>query len=142
MANLVGRPVLDADGTRVGRVSDAVVRWDAGTAHPRVSGVLVGNHGAPSGSHRPRHSSGHRWQRDPAGSPAKNIHRLHAKQVAAIVSDLGQREQAQVAALVTPSAAAAALRELSPPNRDALLAELSDDDRSRLAALLHGDDVP
>ena len=41
LANLLGRPVLDTDGTRVGRVSDVVVRWDAGTAYPRVSGVLV-----------------------------------------------------------------------------------------------------
>ena len=41
LASLLGRPVHDTDGKRVGRVSDVVVRWNAGTAHPLVSGVLV-----------------------------------------------------------------------------------------------------
>ena len=75
------------------------------------------------------------------GSPAHAIRRLRAKQVAAIISDLGPREQAQVAALATPSAAAAALRELDPAKRDALLAELDADDRARLLTLLNEDDA-
>jgi sporulation protein YlmC with PRC-barrel domain len=41
LASLLGRPVRDGAGTRVGRVSDIVVRWDAGVAHPPVVGVLV-----------------------------------------------------------------------------------------------------
>ena len=32
LANLLGRPVLDIDGNRVGRVGDVAVHWDAGTA--------------------------------------------------------------------------------------------------------------
>ncbi len=257
LANLVGRPVLDPDGTRVGRVSDVVVRWDPGTANPRVSGVLVSVsrgfalvgsrdvtmeqskvhlrsaellvvipvrqegdialardvldhqlvdihgvqvvraadvylHRLPDGwelagvdvgfwslarrllpkrrmcppPHRaldwanlqtfvprssdtePPRAAGPATAAGPVGSgiqlgsPAKDLHRLRAKEVAAIFSDLGRREQAQVATLVAPSAAAAALRELSPKYRDALLAELSPDDRARLLALLHEDDAP
>jgi sporulation protein YlmC with PRC-barrel domain len=41
LAHLLGRPVRDDAGTRVGRVSDIVVRWDTGVAHPPVVGVLV-----------------------------------------------------------------------------------------------------
>ncbi len=41
LANLLGRPVLTADGSRVGRVDDVVVRWHADIAHPLVSGLLV-----------------------------------------------------------------------------------------------------
>ncbi len=41
LASLLGRPVLDLDGSRVGRVNDVVVHWEAGTGYPRVSGVLV-----------------------------------------------------------------------------------------------------
>jgi sporulation protein YlmC with PRC-barrel domain len=254
LANLLGRPVLDTDGTRVGRVSDVVVHWDAGTTYPRVSGVLVSlgkgfalvgsreltieqvkvqsrsagllvakpvrtegdialardvldhqlvdvqgiqvvraadvylcrlpdgwelagvdvsfwalsrrllrkrrtcppPHGAldwanvqtfvprstdaePIGPTGPAVAAGTVGSGIRLGSPAKEFHRLSAKEVAAILSDLGRREQAQVANLVTPSAAAAAVRELSPRNREALLAELSDDDRARLLALLHED---
>ncbi len=70
------------------------------------------------------------------GFPAKDFHRLGARDVAAILSDLGRREQAQVATLVTPSAAAAALRELSPKKREALVAELDHADQARFLALL------
>jgi hypothetical protein len=41
VANLVGRPVVDPTGNRVARVSDVVVRWESGTAHPPVNEVLV-----------------------------------------------------------------------------------------------------
>ncbi|MCW2687504.1 MAG: hypothetical protein JWR37_2394 [Mycobacterium sp.] len=33
--------VRNAAGTRIGRVSDIVVRWDAGSEYPAVTGVLV-----------------------------------------------------------------------------------------------------
>jgi sporulation protein YlmC with PRC-barrel domain len=42
VAHLLGRPVRDDAGTRVGRVADVVVRWDAGATHPIFVGVLVG----------------------------------------------------------------------------------------------------
>jgi len=41
LAHILGRPVRNAAGTRIGRVSDIVVRWDAGDEHPPVTGVLV-----------------------------------------------------------------------------------------------------
>ena len=41
------------------------------------------------------------------GTPAKDIQRLRAKEVASILSDLGRREGAQVASLVAPATAAA-----------------------------------
>src|SRR3954469_19605277 len=41
IAHILGRPVRDAAGTRVGRVSDILVRWDAGNEHPPVTGVFV-----------------------------------------------------------------------------------------------------
>ena len=41
MAHLVGRPILNSQGTRVGKVADIVVRWDPGVAYPPVTGVLV-----------------------------------------------------------------------------------------------------
>jgi hypothetical protein len=41
LAHLVGRPVLDSEGTRVGKVADIVVRWDPGVAYPPVTGVLA-----------------------------------------------------------------------------------------------------
>jgi sporulation protein YlmC with PRC-barrel domain len=40
LAHLLGRPVRDDAGTRVGRVNDIVVRWDTGVTHPPVIGVL------------------------------------------------------------------------------------------------------
>ena len=41
VAHILGRPVFSTAGTRIGRVSDIVVRWDTGTEHPPVTGVLV-----------------------------------------------------------------------------------------------------
>jgi magnesium transporter len=41
LAQILGRPVCNAADTRIGRVSDIVVRWDAGNEHPPVTGVLV-----------------------------------------------------------------------------------------------------
>jgi hypothetical protein len=41
VANLIGRPVVDSTGARVGRVNDVVVRWESGVTHPLVAGVLV-----------------------------------------------------------------------------------------------------
>lgn len=73
------------------------------------------------------------------GRPAKDLHRLRATEVAALLADLGRREQAQLATLAAPSAAALALHDLSQEKRDALLAQLSDSDRERLVALLRVD---
>lgn len=42
LAHLLGRRVLDAAGSRVGKVSDVVVRWDANVTYPPVVGILVG----------------------------------------------------------------------------------------------------
>jgi magnesium transporter len=41
LAHILGRPVLHAAGTRIGRVTDIIVRWDAGSDHPPVTGVSV-----------------------------------------------------------------------------------------------------
>jgi len=41
LAHLVGRPVLNSEGTRVGKVADILVRWDPGVTYPPVTGVLV-----------------------------------------------------------------------------------------------------
>ena len=41
LANLVGVPVLDADGDKAGRLHDVVVRWDTKSQHPPVVAVLV-----------------------------------------------------------------------------------------------------
>ena len=41
LAQLLGRPVRTDAGARVGRVSDAVVRWDGGVAHPPVVACLI-----------------------------------------------------------------------------------------------------
>jgi sporulation protein YlmC with PRC-barrel domain len=41
VANLIGRPVVDPTGHRVGRIRDIVVRWEPGAAHPPVVGLLV-----------------------------------------------------------------------------------------------------
>src|SRR6202171_4806559 len=46
VAHIVGRPVRNAAGTRIGRVSDIVVRWDAANEHPPVTGVFVKVRGA------------------------------------------------------------------------------------------------
>jgi hypothetical protein len=41
LAHVLGRPVRNAAGTRIGRVSDIVVRLDASSEYPPVTGVLV-----------------------------------------------------------------------------------------------------
>jgi sporulation protein YlmC with PRC-barrel domain len=46
LAHILGRPVRNEAGTRIGRVSDIVVRWDAGNEHPPVTGVFVKVRGA------------------------------------------------------------------------------------------------
>ena len=46
LAHIVGRPVRNGAGTRIGRVSDIVVRWDAANEHPPVTGVFVKVRGA------------------------------------------------------------------------------------------------
>ena len=46
LAHILGRPVHNAAGTRIGRVSDVVVRWDVGDEHPPVTGVFVKVRGA------------------------------------------------------------------------------------------------
>ena len=251
LANLLGTPVVDVDGSRIGRVNDVAVHWEVGTAYPRVSGVLVslskglallsesdvtleqskvrlrssqmsvakpvrnegdialardvldsqlvdvkgvqvvrasdvylfrlpngwelagvdvgswayarrllrkrrrcppprraidwadlqtfvpraGGEGPPRLT-GPAAAAGAVGGAIQLGSPAKELHKLHAKEVAAIISDLGPRERAQVASLAAPSAAVEALRELGQKQRDALLAELSESDRARLLALL------
>jgi sporulation protein YlmC with PRC-barrel domain len=68
--------------------------------------------------------------------PAARLNRLRAAEVAAVLAQLGRGEQAQVAALATSEAAAAALATLEPAQREALMAELSEPDRRRLMALL------
>ena len=42
LAQLLGRSVRTDAGARVGRVSDVVVRWDGGVAHPPVVACLIG----------------------------------------------------------------------------------------------------
>jgi sporulation protein YlmC with PRC-barrel domain len=257
LAHLLGRPVRDDAGARVGRVSDIVVRWDAGVAHPAVVGVVVRVGGSAAFvecadvtlhqtearlqsaqetvSRRVRQPGDVGLARDvldrqlvdvtgvqviraadvylvngpngwelagvevglrsfirrlllkarvcpppdraidwadlqafvprftdtalpgepgPAAAagdigggvqfarPAAELTKLRAGDVAAILADLGRGQQAQVAALAAPSAAAEALRELDPARRDALLAELSETDRVRLQALLDGRQAP
>jgi sporulation protein YlmC with PRC-barrel domain len=46
LAHVLGRPVRNATGTRIGRVSDIVVRWDAAGEYPPVTGVLIRVRGA------------------------------------------------------------------------------------------------
>ncbi len=46
LAHILGCPVRNAAGTRIGRVSDIVVRWDPGDEHPPVTGVFVKVRGA------------------------------------------------------------------------------------------------
>jgi hypothetical protein len=41
VAHIIGRPVCNVAGTRIGRVSDIFVRWDADNEHPPVTGVFV-----------------------------------------------------------------------------------------------------
>jgi PRC-barrel domain len=46
LADILGRPVRNGAGTRIGRVSDIVVRWDAANEHPPVTGIFVKVRGA------------------------------------------------------------------------------------------------
>jgi len=252
LAHLLGRRVLDAAGTRVGKVSDVVVRWDADIAYPPVVGILVGvgsgfafvdlqdvtltQTGARLRSEQQTVSRPVRGEGDVAlardvldrqlvdvagvqvvraadvyllngprgwelagidvglrafglrllpkrrmcpppdraidwadlqafvprftdtplpgngpaaaagsvggavqlGRPASELKKLRARDVAAILAELGRGQQAQVTALATPSAAVEALHQLKPSQRAALLAELSESDRSRLQAMLDG----
>src|SRR6476660_5178046 len=46
VAHILGRPVRNGAGTRIGRVSDIVVRWDAANEHPPVTAVFVKVRGA------------------------------------------------------------------------------------------------
>ncbi|HET8916265.1 MAG TPA: hypothetical protein VFM91_11215, partial [Propionibacteriaceae bacterium] len=46
LAHILGRPVCNVAGLRIGRVSDIVVRWDAGNEHHPVTAVLVKVRGA------------------------------------------------------------------------------------------------
>jgi magnesium transporter len=41
IAQILGRPVRDAKGTRIGKVNDIVVRWNTANDHPPVTGVLI-----------------------------------------------------------------------------------------------------
>ena len=75
-------------------------------------------------------------------SPAADLHRLRARDVAALLEDLDRPQQAQLAALAQPSEVATALRQLEPTKLEALLSELDDDDRTRLMALLPPEGPP
>jgi sporulation protein YlmC with PRC-barrel domain len=46
LAHILGRPVRNDAGTRIGRVCDIVVRWETSNEHPPVTGVLVKVRGA------------------------------------------------------------------------------------------------
>lgn len=257
LAQLVGRPIQDPQGTIVSRINDVVVRWDSGATHPPVTGiladarkgyafiairdVLLGQTGVHLRSAKlvvgtPVRAEGdvalardvldrqlvdvagvevvraadvylvnwvngwelagidvgqralfrrllpQRWTRptpdrfidwadlqafvprfdDTSGvnpshpaasagvtgssvqlaSPAADLHRLRAKDVAALITDLDRPQQAQLATLAEPSAVAQALRELEPAKLEALLSELDDNDRTRLMALLPPEEPP
>ncbi len=73
------------------------------------------------------------------GDSAANLKTLRAKEVAVILADLPRTQQAELAMLAQPKAAAEALAALDPEQREALLGELDEPDRIRLRALLTGD---
>ncbi len=254
LAHLLGRPILDSQGLRVGKVADIVVRWEPGVAHPPVIGVLAplgrgfgvideqavmlsqtgvllrgernivsrpvrregdvalardvldrqlvdiagvqvlrasdaylvnGSNGwelagvdvgvrslcrrllpqrrrcppvdrvidwAELHAFVPRFTdTASAWESGPAvaagtpgsgvqlGDSAANLKTLRAKEVAAILADLPRTQQAELAMLAQPTAAAEALAALDPEQREALLGELDEPDRIRLLALLTGD---
>ncbi len=257
LAQLVGRPIRDPQGTIVSRVNDVVVRWDTGATHPVVTGilasarkgfafvaardVLLGQTGVRLRSaklvvgtpvraegdvalardvldrqlvdvtgvqvvraadvylvnwvngwelagidvgqwglfrrllpqrwtrptpdrfidwadlqafvprfdetsgvdpHHPAASAGVTGSSVQLASPAADLHRLRAKDVAALLRDLNRPQQAQLAALAEPSEVAQALRGLEPAKLEALLSELDDNDRTRLMALLPREEPP
>lgn len=74
------------------------------------------------------------------GSPAREIRKLKAKDVARLLLELGRPGRAEVVALAAPSVVLEVLRGLDPRKLDALLAELSDSERERLVNLL--DEAP
>lgn len=41
LAGLIGRPVLNPAGERVGTLADVVARWDGNTGYPPITGLLV-----------------------------------------------------------------------------------------------------
>jgi MgtE intracellular N domain len=251
LAQLVGRPIRDPQGTIVSRVNDVVVRWDGGAAHPPVTGILasvrkgytfvavqdalLGQTGVRLRAAKlvvgtPVRAVGdvalardvldrqlvdvagvqvvraadvylvngvngwelagvdvglralfrrmlpRRWTSatpfrsidwadlqafvprfdetsgvDPShpaasagvtgssiqfASPAADLRRLRAKDVAALLQDLDRPQQAQLAALAEPSEVRQALGKLDPTQLQALLSELDEADRSRLMAML------
>lgn len=69
-------------------------------------------------------------------SPAAEIRKLRAKNVAALLDGLDRNAQAQLATLADSSTVARVLRDLDPAKREALLSELDESDRVRLEALL------
>ena len=120
---------------RVCPPADRAIDWaDVQTFVPRFADS------APPGAPGPAAAAGDIGGGVQFARPAAELTKLRAGDVAAILAGLGRGQQAQVAALAAPSAAAEALRELDPARRDALLAELSETDRVRLLALL--DDGP
>jgi sporulation protein YlmC with PRC-barrel domain len=46
LVHILGCPVRNAAGMRIGRVSDIVVHWDVGDEHPPVTGIIVTVRGA------------------------------------------------------------------------------------------------
>jgi hypothetical protein len=75
-------------------------------------------------------------------TPAADLHKLGARDVAALLKDLNRPQQAQLAALAEPSEVAQVLRQLEPAKLEALLSELDDSDRTRLVALLAPGEPP
>ena len=73
-----------------------------------------------------------------AAVPAASLHKLRAKDVAALLAGLDRNGQAQLTALADTPTVAEALRDLDPAKLDALLAELDDADRTKLEDLLPG----
>ncbi len=250
LSHLQGRPIIDDEGARVGRVRDVVVRWDKGIEHPVVTGILARTGRAdtfigardisisqsevrltahrlvverasrgpgdvalaadvldhqlvdvagvqvvraadvylvrmPSGwelagvdvgvrafvrrllrrrrrcptpirvidwagvqSFVPRFRERLADDDGPAtaagdvgggvqfSTPARQIRKLKAKEVARLLPELGRPARAQVVALAAPSVVLEVLRGLEPRKLDALLTELSDTERDRLVALL------
>ena len=162
VANLVGAPLVDRAGRRVGRVNDIVVRWEAGidvSVRAFFRRLLHRRRHCPV----PRraiawadvqHFSGSRhddaFARGPADgagvvgsslqarAPRSSLRRLRAAEVASLLQELGRDQGAQAVSLVNPETAAEALRSLNDAQRVALLAQLNNADRERLESLMAG----
>jgi hypothetical protein len=52
LAHILGRPVRNAAGTRIGRVGDIVVCWGVGDEHPPVTAIFVKVRGAHAVVHQ------------------------------------------------------------------------------------------